>query len=324
LARLVHPVCVTDVQVDDAELVALTRVGEVDAFAELLQRHQPSLYAAALAIVRDREAALDAVQDTMLIALTHLDRLRDPQAVGGWLRTVVRNCCLMQMRRSRYETTYADPPLSRQQAGPEEFLDHHALRDEVWTALDALPEDERVTLILRYFTRCDSYGAIAAITGVPVGTVRSRLNRARTRLLDAVTENSRGPHRDQRRLESARRQDWEHFYQQLHACPAPRTYRDLYHGDVTVRDPAATWHGIPSWSDEERSAIALGVTARIAGLAASPALTILEIDFVNPPTWPDHCPPSSTFVHRLDANRSATVDIYYHATPAGPDQRVTV
>jgi hypothetical protein len=59
-------------------------------------------------------------------------------------------------------------------------------------------------------------------------------------------------------------------------------------------------------------ATALGVRARIAGLAACGDLTILEIDFVNPPSAPGHCPATSTFVHHLRGDRSATVDIYYH------------
>jgi hypothetical protein len=54
------------------------------------------------------------------------------------------------------------------------------------------------------------------------------------------------------------------------------------------------------------------VRAEIVGLAASRDLTVLEIDFTNPPWAPDHCPASSTFVHRLDHGRSARVDIYYH------------
>src|SRR6185369_5985251 len=66
-------------------------------------------------------------------------------------------------------------------------------------------------------------------------------------------------------------------------------------------------HGLTDWSAEEREAIALGVRARIAGLVACADLTILEVDFVNPTSAPGHCPATSTFVHRLRGDRSATV-----------------
>ena len=287
-------------------------MGEVEALAELARRYRPSLYAAAMALLRDRDAAADAVQETFLVALTRLGDLRDPQAVGGWLRSVLRNSCLMQLRQAHPDVPFDDPAVPAATPGPEQVLDGNALRDEVWTGLEALAEEERVTLVLRHFTRCSSYEAIAAVTAVPVGTVRSRLNRARRRLLHALTAGT-GPHRDQRRLEESRQRDWDSFYHALHSAPHPRTYRDLYHRDVMVRDPGAAWHGLTDWSAEEREAIALGVRARIAGLAACADLTVLEIDFVNPPSAPGHCPATSTFVHHLRGDRSATVDIYYHA-----------
>jgi hypothetical protein len=61
------------------------------------------LYAAALAILGDRHAAMDAVQETFVVVLTRLESLRDPGAVGGWLQAVLRNCCLLQLRPGRHE-----------------------------------------------------------------------------------------------------------------------------------------------------------------------------------------------------------------------------
>jgi hypothetical protein len=69
--------------------------------------------------------------------------------------------------------------------------------------------------------------------------------------------------------------------------------------------------GIADWSAHEREAIGLGVRAPIVGLVAGRDVTILEIDFVNPDTAPDHCPPRSTFVHHLAAGRSRRLDIHY-------------
>jgi RNA polymerase sigma-70 factor (ECF subfamily) len=301
----------------DAELVSSARRGGADAVGALLERHRGELYAAALALLRDREAAQDAVQETSVIALTRLGALRDPDAVGSWLRAVLRNCCLMQIRRARHELPSAEPELG---AGDdvEARIDRNALRDWIWSALDALPEEERTALVLRHFTRCRSYEAIAATTAVPVGTVRSRLNRARRRLVDSLAVAAGGRHHDQIGLETSRRREWEAFYRELQQVPEPRTYRDLYDRDVAVRDETGSWLGIDAWSAEEREAIELGVRATLGGLVAGRSLTVLELDFHNPPWAATHCPPSSTFVHRLRGGRTARLDIYYHrqAAPA--------
>jgi DNA-directed RNA polymerase specialized sigma24 family protein len=87
----------------DRELVSAARAGEVAALGELFERYRPSLYAAALARLRDRDEALDQVQETFLIALTRMNELRDPDAVGGWLHAVLRNSCLMRLRRAGRE-----------------------------------------------------------------------------------------------------------------------------------------------------------------------------------------------------------------------------
>ena len=84
----------------DAELATLACAGEVEALAALLERYRPSLYAAAIRLLRNRDDALDAVQETCVVALVRLGALRDPEAVGGWLHAVLRNTCLMRLRSS--------------------------------------------------------------------------------------------------------------------------------------------------------------------------------------------------------------------------------
>lgn len=168
-----------------------------------------------------------------------------------------------------------------------------------------------MAVLLRYFTRCNRYEAIALATGVPVGTVRSRLHRARAQLGGALRRTVDGSPLRIADLEQVRRSEWEQFYAEVHETPVPRTYRELYAPDVDVADSTGRWRGIEAWSAHEREAIALGVRATIVGLVASREFTILEIDFTNPDRAPDHCPPRSTFVHHLSAGRSRQLDIRY-------------
>jgi RNA polymerase sigma-70 factor (ECF subfamily) len=94
--------------------------------------------------------------------------------------------------------------------------------------------------MLRHFTRCNSYEMIAQITAVPLGTVRSRLNRARSRLAEALVSTVAGTAFSHAELVDSQRQRWEEFYRILHKRPLPGSYQDLFSADVDVRDTCGT------------------------------------------------------------------------------------
>jgi RNA polymerase sigma-70 factor, ECF subfamily len=295
----------------DQTLGVLALGGDAVALAVLLERCRPSLYASAMASLNNRAEALDAVQDTFVTALLRIGDVRDPAAVRGWLHAVLRNVCRMRLRRRREVLVATAIEAPGCIPGPEEALETHVLRDWVWDALEDLSVEERMSMMLRHFSRCTSYEAIAAVTGVPVGTVRSRLSRARSRLAEALMSTVASTPFSHDALESEQRQRWAGFYHAIHEAPVPRTYRDLFSPDVLVTDVTGGWHGIEAWSEVEREAISLGVRARIVGLLAGRDITVLEIDFDNPPAWPDHCPPRATFVHCHDGTRSRRLLIHY-------------
>jgi len=306
--------------VSDAALASLAQGGDPEPLAVLLERHRPSLYAAAVGLLGNRADALDVVQDTFVVALLRLADLRDANAVGAWLHAVLRNLCRMRIRQHR-ELPSGSVELPDAVPGPEEALEQHIMGEWVWHALDNLSADERLTVMLRYFTRCTSYDTIARVTSVPVGTVRSRLNRARRRLADLLMATASGTPMSHADLQAAQRTQWEEFYRLVHHRPGPQTYQELFAPDVDVRDPAGHWRGIEAWSAEERDAITLGVRASIVDVLASSEFTVLEIDFANPETWPDHCPPQATFVHRLSEGRSRQLRIHYPGERSAHEDR---
>ena len=79
---------------NDAQLVRAAQGGDATSLGVLLERHRAPLHALALRILGHGPQAQDAVQDAFLIALRNIDRLREPQAVGAWLRVILRNVCL--------------------------------------------------------------------------------------------------------------------------------------------------------------------------------------------------------------------------------------
>ena len=115
----------------------------------------------------------------------------------------------MHIRRAGRELPEEAPERPGRIAEVDEAIERRALGDWVWTALEDLPQDLRVTVMLRYFTSTCSYGAIAATLGVPVGTVRSRLNQAKAKLADALLHTASTAHTEHTRLVEQRTREWE-------------------------------------------------------------------------------------------------------------------
>ena len=189
--------------VDEAECpedVLLTRAaqsGEVAALGLLLERHRAGMRAVALSILGSGPDADDVMQDAALTALLRIGDVRDPEAVGAWLRMIVRNAGRLVLREAVVVRPMAELPLRSTYMGPEQWLERNALRDWVWEALDELSPVLRMPLVLRYFaTGVTSYERIAEVCGVPVGTVRSRLSQGRTKLAAALAATADAPHGD--------------------------------------------------------------------------------------------------------------------------------
>ncbi|HEX7977101.1 MAG TPA: sigma-70 family RNA polymerase sigma factor, partial [Gemmatimonadaceae bacterium] len=193
----------------DADLLYAIRGGDVAALGLLLERYRPSLLETAIRIVGRGPEAEDAFQETCLSALRHIGRVRDPDAVGAWLHTVLRRACLQQKRRRRAEVVTRDlPEVADERESPERRIERLELRDWVRGAIDRLPEPLRVAAMLRYFGSYDSYDEVASILGIPIGTVRSRLSEARAKLADALLASAGLIHDDRRANDRARERFW--------------------------------------------------------------------------------------------------------------------
>lgn len=165
---------------DQRALVERAQHGDHDAFAELARMHVSRLDAAARLILRDHDLARDAVQEGFIRAWRSLPTLREPDAFDGWLRTLVTRACLDMVRRRgrraiEVELTPLDEPAIPDAAAS--FADRELL-DSI---LRQLPPDARAVVVLHYYFDL-SLPDVAATIGVPVGTAKSRLNRALNQL----------------------------------------------------------------------------------------------------------------------------------------------
>lgn len=154
-----------------------------------LSQYLEGLYGYAMALTRRPDKAEDLVQETMVRALAALDRVRDDSNFKAWLFTILRNIWRNEMKKgsTRLEHTGtaseaivdlapADPAQS-----PEELYTVAAQRQIVIDALDQLPPEAREIIVLREYEEL-SYQQIAEVLGCPIGTVMSRLDRARAKL----------------------------------------------------------------------------------------------------------------------------------------------
>ncbi|MFE4663961.1 RNA polymerase sigma factor [Streptomyces sp. NPDC056716] len=184
---------------DDAALTRAAQAGEVAALGLLLERHRAGMRAVALSVLGPGADADDVMQDAALTALRRIRDVRDPAAVGAWLRMIVRNAGRSVLREALVlrPMSVDEVHLPSMDIGPEQWLERTALRDWVWEALEKLSPVLRMPLVLRHFAGgVASYEHIAYACGVPVGTVRSRLSQGRAKLADALAATADGPHGD--------------------------------------------------------------------------------------------------------------------------------
>ena len=162
--------------------------------------HLDAAYNLARWLLRDERAAEDAVQEASLRAFRYLDSLRGDDA-RPWLLGIVRNTCFTAIERSRnapeqvdfddaeFEASLAAP--ERSAGDPAAQLQQQRLRSLIDAAIRALSPPLREVIVLREFEDLD-YAEIAKIAAVPVGTVMSRLSRARAKLRDALSSTRQG------------------------------------------------------------------------------------------------------------------------------------
>jgi RNA polymerase sigma factor (sigma-70 family) len=172
------------VKEDSMDLVALVeraRGGDVDAFTELVERHQRLAHGSAVAVVHDRDLARDIAQDAFVIAWRGLAGLLDPKAFPAWLRGIVRRQALHALRGRRLATLAEAGDVPDERVSAEQFAEAGRRRELAFVALSRLPESLREAAVLRWVHDC-SQAQIAAFLELPVSTVNNRLHAARTRL----------------------------------------------------------------------------------------------------------------------------------------------
>lgn len=183
---------------DDAEFIENVRGGNSSAFEGLVRKYQNRLYTALVHISGSRQEAEDIAQDAFVQAYRKLHLFAGNSSFYTWLYRIAVNAAISRKRKKRAEYSVeqtqavtGDEPLDK-----SERVDERLLREEraniIQIALTRLPEEFRVVLVLREMEAFD-YEAISETLDLPVGTVRSRLHRARVQLKEILSKLMRDP-----------------------------------------------------------------------------------------------------------------------------------
>jgi RNA polymerase sigma-70 factor (ECF subfamily) len=170
----------------DRDLMALAATGDRAAFTELMDRHEDMVFAVAMRMMRDREAAFDATQETFLTLFRKADRYSGESAVSTWLYRVATNTCLDLLRKQKRRRTEALPERHDEpDRSAGEPFESAEIRPDIEAALRSIPDDFRAAVVLSDIQGL-SIAEIGAILGVPDGTVKSRVFRGRRLLAEKL------------------------------------------------------------------------------------------------------------------------------------------
>lgn len=178
-------------------LVARAQQGELRAFEALAAEFTPQVRRFARAFAASEADADDLAQDALVRVYRNLRRFRYQSAFSTWLYAVVRNSFLDAARGRAGTARRLEEPLPEGDAGepggsrPDEALEREQQRARVWAALRRIPSEYRTALVLFDIEGC-SYDEVAAVEGVPVGTVKSRLHRGRAALREELEAEEPG------------------------------------------------------------------------------------------------------------------------------------
>lgn len=179
---------------DDQELIDACLAGRTEAFGRLVVRYQDRLYHTLVGVLGSADDARDAAQDAFVHAFRKLDSFRGNSAFYSWLFRIAINTAISQKRRNRRshssieaarEQAGIEPTDHRPDAHPSHALETSEQQEMVRQALTQLADEYRTVLVLKEMEGL-KYEQIAEIVGCPIGTVRSRIHRARAELREKL------------------------------------------------------------------------------------------------------------------------------------------
>ncbi len=186
--------------VNETELIKKCQAGDTASFEKLVELYSDRAYAVAFGVMGNPHDAGDMTQEAFIKVYKNIKKFNFRSAFNTWLHRIVKNTCIDEIRKRKRENTISidssfdseDGEYTMQIAddspGVQEILENQETSDFLWESLNKLDEKHRLVLVLADIKGYD-YNEISDMTGVPLGTVKSRISRGRTKLAEIIRKS---------------------------------------------------------------------------------------------------------------------------------------
>ena len=181
-------------KLSDEKLILRFQEGDINAYNELVKRYKDRLFNFVLRYFNNAEQAEDVVQDTLIKLYTHASYYKNVARFSTWIFTIAKNNALTELRKNKRKKTdslWTDDGQVIDINSKEESLDSKVQNeiaiDQLNKFLDEIPENFRMAVVLRDFQEL-SYEEISKILEIPIGTIKSRINRGRIQLAEKMKQ----------------------------------------------------------------------------------------------------------------------------------------
>jgi len=176
----------------DEKLIARFQDGDINAYNELVHRYKDRLLNFVFRYFNNREQAEDVVQDTMIKLYTHASYYKNIAKFSTWIYTIAKNNALTELRKNKRKQTVSlwtneGKPIDIEMKDEllEQTVYNKMAVEELNKYLDEIPENFRIAVVMRDFQEL-SYEEISKILEIPIGTIKSRINRGRIQLSEKM------------------------------------------------------------------------------------------------------------------------------------------
>ncbi len=179
-------------KLSDEKLILRFQEGDINAYNELVKRYKDRLFNFVLRYFNNAEQAEDVVQDTLIKLYTHASYYKNIAKFSTWIFTIAKNNALTELRKNKRKKTdslWTDDgqviDINSKEESLESKVQNEIAIDQLNKFLDEIPENFRMAVVLRDFQEL-SYEEISKILEIPIGTIKSRINRGRIQLAEKM------------------------------------------------------------------------------------------------------------------------------------------
>lgn len=278
------------------------RLGSELCFNNLLTYYHTRLLSYAMKICKFNTIAEDALQEAYINAFIHFNEVREPEKFIGWLLTIVRRSCWHQLKSAERHLPLSAKLIDSKIADYdlEDNIEKNNLNEFIRDRINLLSDNLKVIVIMRYFTIYSDYESISEILGIPLGTVRSRLNEAKKQL-KKIWNRSLSDFPENFQHEALY---WNEFYTTTfnnYFFELSSRIKLIDHISTNAKilfTSGKTAKGNKFFKKEFNDDVKFGSRFQVESVFNLKDIGIVQGKNINSSEYPDRCPPTSTIIFK--------------------------